>query len=158
MEILKLVITVLFVIAALAIIVVVLLQEGKSAGLGSLNGSTGNSDSYWEKNKKNTLEGKFETWTKLTAGLFVVFALVLMLISSNGKVAQTQVSAENAVTTTEQNAETQTEGEVAAETTAPEATDAADNQAANEAEADNADAAAENTATENAQDSANSSN
>lgn len=153
MEILKLVITVLFVIAALAIIVVVLLQEGKSAGLGSLNGSTGNSDSYWEKNKKNSLEGKFETWTKLTAGLFVVFALVLMLINSNGRVAQTQVPAENTVTTTEQNAETQTEGEVAAETTAPEATDAADNQAANEAEADNADAA-----TENAQDSANSSN
>ncbi len=153
MEILKLVITVLFVIAALAIIVVVLLQEGKSAGLGSLNGSTGNSDSYWEKNKKNTLEGKFETWTKLTAGLFVVFALVLMLINSNGKVAQTQVPAENAVTATEQNAETQTEGEAATtEEAAPEAT-TADDQAANEAEADNADAA-----TDNAQDSANSSN
>lgn len=159
MEILKLVITVLFVIAALAIIVVVLLQEGKSAGLGSLNGS-GNSDSYWEKNKKNTLEGKFETWTKLTAGLFVVFALVLMLINSNGKVAQTQVPAENAVTATEQNAETQTEGEATTpesetattEGATPEAT-TADDQAANEAEADNADAT-----TDNAQDSANSAN
>ncbi|WP_083461505.1 preprotein translocase subunit SecG [Cellulosilyticum ruminicola] len=153
MEILKLVITVLFVIAALAIIVVVLLQEGKSAGLGSLNGSTGNSDSYWEKNKKNTLEGKFETWTKITAGLFVVFALVLMLMNSNGKVAQTQVPATNVETTTDQNAEATTEGEAATTDVATEATDAADNQAANEADADNADAT-----TDNAQESATSSN
>lgn len=156
MEILKLVITVLFVIAALAIIVVVLLQEGKSAGLGSLNGSTGNNDSYWEKNKKNSLEGKFERWTKITAGMFVVFALVLMLLNSNGKVATS--AANNTVTTTEENAEVQTEGETSTENeeVTPEATEAADaDQAANEAEADNAGQIAEEAQT---QDSANSSN
>lgn len=80
MEIFKIVVTVVYVIAAIAIIAVVLMQEGKSAGLGSLSGSTSNNDSYWDKNKKHSLEGKFERWTKITAGLFVVLALVLMII------------------------------------------------------------------------------
>ncbi|MEF9960683.1 MAG: preprotein translocase subunit SecG [Niameybacter sp.] len=78
MDILKMVLTGVYVLAALAIIVVVLLQEGKSAGLGAAFAT--NQESYWNKNKKHTLEGKFETWTKITAGLFVVLAVVLTLI------------------------------------------------------------------------------
>ena len=78
MEILKTALTGIYVLAALAIIVVVLLQEGKSAGLGSAFAT--NQESYWNKNKKHTLEGKFETWTKITAGIFVVLAIVLTLI------------------------------------------------------------------------------
>lgn len=78
MEILKTALTGIYVLAALAIIVVVLLQEGKSAGLGSAFAT--NQDSYWSKNKKHTLEGKFERWTKITAGMFVVLAIVLTLI------------------------------------------------------------------------------
>lgn len=88
---LKIVLTVLFVIAAIAIIIIVLLQEGKSAGLGSLNGGM-TSESYWGKNKKNTLEGKFERWTKLTAVFFVVFALGLMLISGSKQGAANNVT------------------------------------------------------------------
>lgn len=78
MEILKTALTGIYVLAALAIIVVVLLQEGKSAGLGSAFAT--NQESYWSKNKKHTLEGKFERWTKITAGMFVVLAIVLTLI------------------------------------------------------------------------------
>lgn len=78
MEILKTALTGIYVLAALAIIVVVLLQEGKSAGLGSAFAT--NQESYWNKNKKHTLEGKFERWTKITAGIFVVLAIVLTLI------------------------------------------------------------------------------
>lgn len=78
MEILKTALTGIYVLAALAIIVVVLLQEGKSAGLGSAFAT--NQESYWNKNKKHTLEGKFERWTKITAGVFVVLAIVLTLL------------------------------------------------------------------------------
>nr|WP_307989312.1 preprotein translocase subunit SecG [uncultured Niameybacter sp.] len=78
MEILKTALTGIYVLAALAIIVVVLLQEGKSAGLGSAFAT--NQESYWNKNKKHTLEGKFERWTKITAGIFVVLAIVLTLM------------------------------------------------------------------------------
>ncbi len=82
MTIAKIVLTVIYVIAALAIITVVLLQEGKSAGLGSLGGGTnGSNNSYWDKNKKHSLEGKFERWTKLTAALFIILAVALMVLN-----------------------------------------------------------------------------
>ena len=82
MEIAKIILTVIFIIAALAIITIVLLQEGKSAGLGSIGGSSSNAGgSYWDKNKKHSLEGKFETWTKITAGIFVVLGLVIMFLN-----------------------------------------------------------------------------
>jgi len=76
----KIIITVIYIIAAIAVTTVVLLQEGKSAGLGSIGGASSNNNSYWDKNRKNSLEGKFEKWTKITAGLFVLLALVLMIL------------------------------------------------------------------------------
>lgn len=81
MAVLKVILIAVFLIAAIAITVVVLLQEGKSAGLGSIGGGS-NGDSYWDKNKKNSLEGKFEKWTKIMAGTFVVSALLLMVLQT----------------------------------------------------------------------------
>ncbi len=81
MSALKLIITAVYLIAAFAIIGIVLMQEGKSAGLGSITGSSSASgDSYWGKIKGRSLEGKLEQWTKITAGLFLLAALILMLI------------------------------------------------------------------------------
>lgn len=78
MGILEIIVTVVYIIAALAIITIVLLQEGKSAGLGSAFAT--NQESFYNKNKSRTLEGKFERWTKITAGIFVLLALALMVI------------------------------------------------------------------------------
>ena len=79
MDILRMIVTVVYVIAAIAIIAVVLLQEGKSAGLSGLTGGS-NQDTYYAKNKKHTLEGKFERWTKITAATFIILAIVLMVL------------------------------------------------------------------------------
>ena len=49
MEVLKTILMIAFIIICLAIIVIILMQEGKSAGLGSLSGQT--SETYWSKNK-----------------------------------------------------------------------------------------------------------
>ena len=88
---LRMILIIVFLIAALTITVVVLLQEGKSAGLGAMGGTT-NNDSYWDKNKKHSLEGKFERWTKMMAGIFVLTAFIIMLIpnqsSSKAEVVQ----------------------------------------------------------------------
>ncbi len=156
MEILKLVVTILFVIAALTIIVVVLLQEGKSAGLGSLNGATGNNDSYWEKNKKNTLEGKFERWTKITAGMFVVFALVLMLLNSNGTVAKVETPATG--TTTESTASPEATTEAGTAGNAEVQVDGATAEGADKAAETPADNAATTEGAEQTQDAANATN
>ena len=83
MSVVKVIITVVYLIAALAIIGIVLMQEGKSAGLGSIAGAGGASsgeNSYWGKIKGRSFEGKLEQWTKITAGLFLLSALVLMLL------------------------------------------------------------------------------
>ena len=56
MEILRIVVTVLFAIDALVLAVIVLMQEGKSAGLtGTISGMA---DTYWGKNKGRSMEGK----------------------------------------------------------------------------------------------------
>lgn len=76
MAILRTILTVIFAIDCIALVIVVLMQEGKQAGLGALAG-TATSDTYWGKNKGRSAEGKLKTFTKVCAILFVVLAVVL---------------------------------------------------------------------------------
>ena len=76
MEILKIVITILFVIDCIALSAVVLMQEGKSAGLGT---SAGMADTYWGRNKGRSMEGTLVKVTKILAALFLILAAVLNL-------------------------------------------------------------------------------
>lgn len=68
--------TIIFVLVCIALTVVVLAQEGKDAGLGSLAGTSG---SYWEKNKSRSMEGNLVKFTKGLAVAFIVLAIVLNL-------------------------------------------------------------------------------
>lgn len=57
--------------------VVVLMQEGKQAGLtGAISGAA---ESYWGKNKGRSMEGGLVLATRIMAVLFVVFSLLLNL-------------------------------------------------------------------------------
>ena len=56
--------------------VLVLLQEGKSQGLGAI---AGGSESYWGRNKGRSMEGNLEKWTKILMVVFFVLAIVLNL-------------------------------------------------------------------------------
>ena len=76
MEILKIVITILFVIDCIALSAVVLMQEGKSAGLGTIAGMA---DTYWGQNRGRSIEGNLVKLTKVLAALFLIFAAVLNL-------------------------------------------------------------------------------
>ena len=53
MEKLRTLLTIIFVLVCIAQVVLVLSQEGKDAGLGSIGGL---SDSYWGKNKARSME------------------------------------------------------------------------------------------------------
>ena len=77
MEILKLVMTIIQVLLGLFLTAVVLLQEGKSSGLGSISGMA---DSYWGKNKARSMEGNLEKITKFAAAAVLLLALVLNVI------------------------------------------------------------------------------
>ena len=79
MEIVRILLTIVFIIVCLALVGIVLLQEGKSAGLGSLSGMNA-SDTFWSKHKGRTLEGKLEKLTKYLVGAFMLVALLLNVI------------------------------------------------------------------------------
>ena len=73
---LKIILTIVFVLICIALTVIVLLQEGKSQGLGAIGGMA---DSYWSKNKGRSMEGALVKSTKFAAVLFIVLAAVLNL-------------------------------------------------------------------------------
>ena len=76
MAVLKIILTVIFIIISIALTVIILMQEGKSAGLGAIAGAA---DTYWGKNKGRSIEGRLVTGTKILVVLFVVIAAVLNL-------------------------------------------------------------------------------
>lgn len=76
MEILRTILTVIFAIDCIALTVVVLMQEGKSQGLGAIAGAA---DTYWGKNKGRSMEGGLVKATTVMGVLFFVLAVVLNL-------------------------------------------------------------------------------
>ncbi|MBQ8633812.1 MAG: preprotein translocase subunit SecG [Lachnospiraceae bacterium] len=77
MAVLRVIVTVLYVLICLALVVVVLFQESKTQGLsGSINGVA---ETYWGKNKGRSMEGTLEKGTKILAALFIVLSVVLNL-------------------------------------------------------------------------------
>ena len=67
-------------LVCVALIGIVLMQEGKSAGLsGAISGMA---DSYFGKNKGRTLEGRLERITKILAAVFIVLSFVLYLMAA----------------------------------------------------------------------------
>lgn len=78
MEVLKIILIVLEVIASVVLVGVVLLQSGKEAGLsGALSG---NNDSYLSKSKNASLDKKLAAATKWIALVWILLTLSLSLI------------------------------------------------------------------------------
>ena len=78
MGVIRAILMVLFVLVCIALTVVVLMQEGKSNGLGSAIG--GMADSYWSKNKGRSMEGALEHFTRYGAIVFMIITLVLNIL------------------------------------------------------------------------------
>lgn len=68
---------IVYIIVCIALTVVVLMQEGKQAGLtGAISGAA---ETYWGKNKGRSMEGGLILATKILCALFVILSLVLNL-------------------------------------------------------------------------------
>ena len=78
MDALTLVITILQLLCGLAIILIVLFQSGKSAGLSGAIG--GVADSFLAKNKAKTLDAKLARATKWVGALFLILTLILLIL------------------------------------------------------------------------------
>lgn len=77
MSALTIIFTILQVLSGLAVTVIVLMQSGKSAGLGAV---TGGADTFLSKGKAKSLDEKLAKATKWFALAFVLLTLVLNLI------------------------------------------------------------------------------
>ena len=78
MEIVKYIVIALECLASVALIVVVLFQSGKEAGLsGALSGNT---DTYLSQNKKESLDKKLASATKWVALAWLLLTLALTLV------------------------------------------------------------------------------
>ena len=71
---LKTIVTVVFILICLAMTVIILMQEGKSAGLGAISGAA---ETYWGKNKGRSMEGMLVKVTRALVVLFMVIAAAL---------------------------------------------------------------------------------
>ena len=75
-------VTILQLIAALALILIVLFQSGKSQGLSGTIG--GIADSYMAKSKARSLDAKLAKATKWLGAVFVVLTLILNCMIAAG--------------------------------------------------------------------------
>ena len=75
---LKLVLTVVDVIAAVFLTAVIMLQSGKSAGLSGA--IAGGADTFLSKNKAKSVDAKLAKMTKWVAILWVVLTLALSIV------------------------------------------------------------------------------
>ena len=78
MEVVKIILTVLEVIASVALIAVVLMQSGKESGLSGA--IAGNSDSYMSKSKNSGMDKMLAKSTKWIALAWILLTLILCLI------------------------------------------------------------------------------
>ncbi|MCI8355340.1 MAG: preprotein translocase subunit SecG [Lachnospiraceae bacterium] len=76
MAVLRIVIQIVFILICIALTVLVLMQEGKSAGLGAISGAA---ETYWGKNKGRSMEGKLVQITKYLAIGFMLISIILNL-------------------------------------------------------------------------------
>lgn len=73
-SVLKTIVTIAYIIVCIALVIVVLMQEGKTSGLGAVSGAA---DTYWTKNKGRSSEGVLIKITRVLAALFVILSVVL---------------------------------------------------------------------------------
>ena len=74
----QIVLSIIYFIVALALVAVVMLQSGKSAGLSGA--IAGGADTFLSKNKAKSWDAKLARWTKWVAIGFVVLTLVISLV------------------------------------------------------------------------------
>ena len=77
MNALQIILNICLILTSLVLIVTVLMQSSESDGMGAISG---NNESFFGKAKNAALEAKLALATKISAAIFVVLALVMILV------------------------------------------------------------------------------
>ena len=78
MDVLKMILSIVLIIDCIACVIVVLMQESKQNGLGTISGAA-STDTYWGKNKARSQEGRMKMFTVIAAVVFFIISIVLNL-------------------------------------------------------------------------------
>ena len=73
----QLILSIIYFVVSLALIAIVMLQSGKSAGL---SGVFGGSDTFLSKNKSKSTDARLARMTKWVAVVFMILTLVVCLL------------------------------------------------------------------------------
>lgn len=76
--IIKIVIMAILAVLAVALIVLIVMQKGNTNGSTAI---TGRSDTFYNRNKKSTLQGKIKVLTIICASVMMALCLVFMILS-----------------------------------------------------------------------------
>ncbi|MCI8379760.1 MAG: preprotein translocase subunit SecG [Lachnospiraceae bacterium] len=77
MQVIHTILLIVYIIVCVALTIIVLMQEGKQAGLtGAISGAA---ETYWGKNKGRSMEGGLILATRVLTVLFIVLSLLLNL-------------------------------------------------------------------------------
>ncbi len=79
----EIILGILVILVSLVIIVAVLMQPGRRAGINGV--ISGGADTFLSKNKARTFDAFLARWTKYIAILFFVLAIVANIIAIRGK-------------------------------------------------------------------------
>ena len=71
----------LMAVAALAAIILVMLQPGNSQGIDALGGS---SETFYGKNKGRSIESKLKMWTMICLAVLAVLAIIFFILQIPG--------------------------------------------------------------------------
>ena len=74
----QLIVSIIYFIVSLALVAIVMLQSGKSAGLSGA--IAGGADTFLSKNKAKSLDAKLAKMTKWVAILWIIITLALSII------------------------------------------------------------------------------
>ena len=80
MEALYIIANVFLLLVAAILVVVVLMQDGNSQGLGAISGGA---ETFFGKGKARGIDGKLKLITKVSASVFIVLAIVMTALSAH---------------------------------------------------------------------------
>ncbi len=75
----QIIINVCLIISSIVLIISVLMQSSDDEGISALTG--GSSETFFGKNKSSTFEGKLALTTKISAGIFIALAIVMLFVA-----------------------------------------------------------------------------
>ena len=78
MNVVRIILSIILGLDCLALVVLVLMQQGKSAGLSGA--IAGGAETFFGKKKAASYEGKMELLTQITGTVFMVLAVVLVIL------------------------------------------------------------------------------